>query len=214
MEGLFAAVFVRGDEFLADTEVLATHTEAGVTTPRQVKRHNVGERAGRIEEGSAEDNQGPIGGSILEPHNDISIGCVFPDHFDSAQGWSNGEGDKAGGCVQHHVSDRCLADGADLPLSVPDCRIHERMQEAHVVVAAIAPLYLSVAGIVLTLDISEYRSFDGVADIRGHKAVAVAPAAEFADRIEVVLDKRSVQGVPGSGLGPEIKGVHDAGVKE
>src|ERR1700746_1399066 len=88
------------------------------------------------------------------------------------------------------------------------------MQEAHVVLASIAPLNSAVPRIVLALDVSENRALNCVAHIGSHKPIAIAPASEFTYGVQVVFQPWSKQGVAGSRLRPDIEGMHDSGIKK
>ena len=110
---------------------------------------------------------------------------VFADHLDRAQCGSVGEGDEAGRSVQHDVANGSFADWANLSLGVPDRGVRHGAQQADEVIATIAALDVVVFRIVLPFDVAEHRTFNGVAYIRRHEGVAVAPTAKFTHRLRV-----------------------------
>ena len=73
----------------------------------------------------------------------------------------------------------------------------------------VTPLHLPVFGIVLSLDKSECRALNGVADIRRHEFVTITPPPQLAHRIHVVPKPMAIQGIACGDLGSEVVRMHD-----
>src|SRR5580698_8618841 len=116
--------------------------------------------------------------------------------------------------MQHDIADRGFAGRTDLPLSVPYRRKGHGPQHADPVVATIAPLHETVLRIILPFDKAEDGSFDGMAYVRSHEPIAVAPTAKLGDRSRIVAEPVAVQSIPRTRFRREVKGVHDSGVQK
>src|SRR5580704_14319430 len=209
-----ASVLEFPDQLFANLIVVAEKAHARVAAPRDLEGHHIGEGTAGIQKTSCQDNERTIRAPIFQSHDDISICRVFGKHDHETQGGCIYKANEARGSMEHHVTDGSLARWADFPLRMPDRRVRHRAKHTDPVVTPVAPLNISVLGIVLTLDESEDGPFDRVPDVGSHKLVAVAPATEVRDRRRVILKPVTFQGVARAGLRDDVKAVHDSCVEE
>src|SRR6516164_6903618 len=96
--------------------------------------------------------------------------------------------------MQLDIAKRSLAERPQGPLGAGKSRKSHRAQAAHPVNTAVAPLHLTVPGVVLLLDETINSAIQRVADKTGMPAVAVIPAASFADCIDPVVEPGAIAG--------------------
>jgi hypothetical protein len=211
---LAVSVLVVLEKSLAEIIVGAEKTETCVAVPGHAKRHHVGEGSTGIQKASHQDDGHAIGGAIFNAHDDVAVSDIFGQHGAETESRGVDEGDKSGRSVKHDVADGSFTGWTNFPLGMPDGGVRHGTEHADPILSAVAPLDETVVGIILAFDKTKDRTFDGMANVRGHEVVAVAPATKLGDRAGVIPEPMAVQRITSAGFGSDVKSVHDPGVKQ
>jgi hypothetical protein len=110
-----------------------------------------------------------------------NIGNILGDHNHRSEYGCSHQIHKARRIAKLHISYRRFTRRTERPLRTQRTGKRQRTQPSNPIFPAVTPHHSAVARIVLLFDIAEYRAFEGMRDIAGHKRIAIVPATHFPD---------------------------------